>query len=56
MGFTTLITINLRVGMNNKHQCKNVHIFLIMDVTMLNYKQNKYFFKLILTLKPSIGK
>ena len=46
MGFTTLIIIYLRVGMNNKHQCKNIS----------NYGRNNVELKMILTLKPSIGK
>ena len=36
MGFTTLMTMYLPVGMNKKHQCKTPHILLIMDVTKLS--------------------
>ena len=57
MGFTTLITKNLTVGMKiKKKQFKTSPVLLIMDVTTLNLKRNIIFLKLILTLKPSIGK
>ena len=60
MVFTTLITVYLRVGMYNKHQRKTSHIIIsnYERNVMFNVelKRNKYFFKLILSLKPSIGK
>ena len=36
MGFTTLISENLPVGMKIKKQCKTSHMLVIMDVTKLN--------------------
>ena len=56
MSFTTLITKNLPLGMKIYKKCQTSPILLIMNVTKLNLKQNIYFFKLISTLKPSIGK
>ena len=42
MGFTTLMTMYLPVGINKKHQCKTAHILLIVDVTKLSQKRNIY--------------
>ena len=43
MGFTTMITENLPVGMNIKKQCEASPMLLIMNVTKLN-KKTKYIF------------